>query len=88
MLTKILAIYSAVLTTIVAAFVLSGIVSARTQTFDEIDVRRINVREPNGTLRLVISNRARLPGVTMKGKESPNVDRRVRRHALLQRRRI
>jgi hypothetical protein len=60
MLTKILAIYSAVLTTIVAAFVLSGTVSARTQTFDEIDVRRINVREPNGTLRLVISNRARL----------------------------
>ena len=49
--------------------------AAKTQNFDEIDVRRINVREPDGTLRLVISDRARLPGVIVRGKEHPPVDR-------------
>jgi hypothetical protein len=75
MLTKVLAIYSSVVTTVLAAFVLAGSVTAKTQSFDELDVRRINVREPDGTLRLVISNRARLPGVIERGKEIPKVDR-------------
>jgi hypothetical protein len=44
-------------------------------TFDEITVQRINVAEPDGTLRMVISDKARLPGVIVKGKESPKVDR-------------
>jgi len=35
--------------------------------FDEIDVGRINVREPDGTLRMVISNRAKFPGSPWKG---------------------
>src|SRR5437868_1268360 len=43
----------------------------RTATFDEIDVGRINVREPNGTLRLTISNKARLPEVVIGGKTYP-----------------
>ncbi len=75
MLTKVLAVYSSVLTTVLTAFVLAGSVAAKPQSFDEIDVRRINVREPDGTLRLVISNRARLPGVIERGKEHPPVDR-------------
>jgi hypothetical protein len=75
MLTRVLAIYSSVATTLLAAFVLAGPVAAKTQSFDEIDVRRINVREPDGTLRLVISNRARLPGVIERGKEHPPADR-------------
>src|SRR5689334_19601387 len=75
MLTKILAVYSSIVTTALAAFVLAGSVAAKPQSFDEIDVRRINVREPDGTLRLVISNRARLPGVIVAGKEQPPVDR-------------
>lgn len=37
-------------------------------TFDEIDVQRINVREPDGKLRLVISNRQRSPGPIAYGK--------------------
>lgn len=36
--------------------------------FDEIDVQRINVREPDGKLRLVISNRERSPGPIAYGK--------------------
>src|SRR3954464_12128502 len=75
MLTKVLVAYSSVLTTVLAAFALAGSVAAKTQTFEELDVRRINVREPDGTLRLVISNRARLPGVIVGGKEQPPVDR-------------
>ena len=40
-------------------------------TFDEIDVQRINVREPDGKLRLTISNHARLPEVVVGGKSYP-----------------
>ena len=75
MLTKILVVYSTVLTTLVAAFTLIGSGAATVQRFDEIDVHRINVREPEGTLRMVISNHARLPGVMARGKESPPIDR-------------
>ena len=39
--------------------------------FDEIDVERINVREPDGKLRLTISNHARLPDVVIGGKSYP-----------------
>jgi hypothetical protein len=39
--------------------------------FDEIDVGRINVREPDGRLRLAISNHARLPDVVVGGKSYP-----------------
>ena len=75
MLTKLLVVYSSVLTTVLAAFTFAGSASAKTQSFDEIEVRRINVREPDGTLRLVIANRARLPGVIVRGKEHPKVER-------------
>lgn len=39
--------------------------------FDEIDVHRINVREPDGKLRLTISNHALLPEVVVGGKSYP-----------------
>src|SRR5215217_2039248 len=79
MLTKILIVYSTVMTTVLAAFTLAGSATARgqdrVQHFYEMDVHRINVREPDGTLRMVISNHARLPGVIVRGKENPPVDR-------------
>jgi hypothetical protein len=75
MLTKLLAVYSSVLTTGLVAFTFAGPVAAKPQSFDEINVRRINVREPDGTLRLVISNHDRLPGVIERGTEHPRVDR-------------
>lgn len=71
---RILLMYSAVLTTLVAVFVLTGATS-RVRSFDEIQVHRINVVESDGTLRMVISNRGRLPGVIVRGKESPPNDR-------------
>jgi hypothetical protein len=75
MLTRILAVYSTVLTTVLAAFTYAGPASARVQRYDEIDVQRLNVREADGTLRMVISNHARLPGVIVRGQENPRVDR-------------
>src|SRR5262249_41780317 len=44
--------------------------------FDEITVGRINIVEPDGTKRLVISNRAQFPGDFMQGKEGERPDRR------------
>lgn len=39
--------------------------------FEEIDVERINVVERDGTLRLVISNKARAPDAVISGKSYP-----------------
>jgi hypothetical protein len=41
----------------------------RTLVVEEIDVQRINIREPDGTLRMVISNTNAAPGLMVKGKE-------------------
>ncbi|MGN6113492.1 MAG: hypothetical protein ACTHOC_10940 [Luteimonas sp.] len=38
---------------------------------DEITVQRINIVEPDGTPRMVISNHAKLPGVLVHGRENP-----------------
>ncbi|MCZ8115639.1 MAG: hypothetical protein ACK508_03285 [Lysobacteraceae bacterium] len=43
--------------------------------YDEIDVGRINIREPDGTLRMVIANRAQFPGSPWRGGEVPRPDR-------------
>lgn len=67
---RFLICYSAVLSTAFAVILLSGATVRRTQ-FDEIRVHRIDVVEPDGTLRMVISNKDRLPPVIVKGKEHP-----------------
>jgi hypothetical protein len=72
---RILVIYSAVLSTVFAVIMLTGAKAAQTQSFDEIQAHRINIVEPDGTLRMIISNRDRLPGVIVKGKESKAYDR-------------
>ncbi|MEA9580410.1 hypothetical protein VC218_16375 [Xanthomonas nasturtii] len=68
-------IYFAVLTKILVTSLLTGFTNHSTTTLDQINVQRINVREADGTLRMVISNSARLPGVILKGKEQPKLDR-------------
>ena len=58
--------------------VLSGFAQApKKLSLDELDVHRINVREPDGTLRLVISDAATAPGIYIKGKEYPHPDRKA-----------
>ncbi len=58
-----------------ALTLLSAFARQKQQKFDEITVRRINIVEPDGTLRMVISDHAKLPGVIVRGKERPPVDR-------------
>jgi hypothetical protein len=72
---RFLVIYSGVLTAAFAVSMLAGFSRSPIATFDEINVHRINVREPDGTLRMVIADSAKLPGVIVKGKEQPKVDR-------------
>jgi hypothetical protein len=73
--TKPLLVASLFANGLVAVLLLTGFASSRSSTFDEITVHRINVVEPDGTLRMVISNKADLPGVIVKGKEQPPQDR-------------
>ena len=60
---------------VVTGLLVTGLarVPIRVEEFDEITVHRIRVVEPDGTLRMVISNHDRFPGVIVKGKElGPN----------------
>src|SRR2546425_5369370 len=67
---RFLAIYSGALTLIFAVTILCGFSSWRkSETFDQINVHRINLIEPDGTLRMVISNHDKLPGLIVHGKE-------------------
>lgn len=47
------------------------------QKIDELDVQRVNFVEPDGTLRMVISNKAAFPGAIIRGKEYPHEDRKT-----------
>ncbi len=71
-LQKYLIVYSSVVSTVLLATVLMG-AKSETRQFDEISVHRLNVTEPDGTLRMVISNKDRLPPVIIKGKERPEM---------------
>jgi hypothetical protein len=69
--------YCVLLTTILAGLCVSQAVSGPSKvTYDEIDVRRINVRESDGTVRMIISGADTAPGVIVKGKEIPHPNRR------------
>jgi hypothetical protein len=63
--------YAVVSSTILSLVLLTGASRSKDAHFDEITVHRINIVEPSGTLRMVISNRARLPGIIVHGKETP-----------------
>ena len=73
---RCLAIYSGVLTSVFAVSVLCGFAALRSQSFDQLTVHRINFVEPDGTPRLILSDRAEFPGMFMRGKEYPRPDRR------------
>lgn len=72
---RFLVIYSGVLTAVFAVSMLTGFSKSPIDSFDEINVHRINVRESDGTLRMIITNGAKMPGVIVKGKEQPKFDR-------------
>src|SRR6516165_4145394 len=75
---RFLAVYSSLLTFAFAATVLLGSSAPpRDATFDAITVRRLNIVEPDGTLRFVLSSKSDFPGTYIKGKEHPRPDRRT-----------
>jgi hypothetical protein len=75
---KFLAIYSGVLTLVFVITVLAGFTAeSRKASFDEITVHRINIVEPDGTLRMVLSDKSEFPGIIIKGKEHPHPDRKT-----------
>jgi hypothetical protein len=64
--------YVVVSTTLTGALALAAFSGApQKQRFTEIDVERINIVESDGTLRLTISNHARLPDPVIGGKAYP-----------------
>lgn len=72
---RALGAYAAVMT-LVAVWLVSGAsVRPNRATFDTIDVQRINIREPDGTLRMTIASRGRMPGIIVAGQETPHPDR-------------
>jgi hypothetical protein len=71
-----LRVYSGALTAVFAVAILCGASMVRNQTFGTITVRRINVVEPDGTVRLTISNRADFPGGWRHKREYARPDRR------------
>jgi hypothetical protein len=72
---KLLILYSGVLTAAMAFSLGTGAmadVTPKKAAFDEIDVKRINVREDDGTIRMIVSNTSRSPGIIFHGKERPH----------------
>ena len=63
--------YCAVTSTALGAMVLMGAHKRAATEFDEIRVHRIDIVEPDGTLRMVLSDKDRLPPVIIKGVEHP-----------------
>jgi hypothetical protein len=66
------ALYSGILTAALVVILFTGFdLSGRHQKLKvrELTVQRINIIEPDGTLRMVISNKARAPGIYIKNKE-------------------
>jgi len=81
---RFLVVYSATLTALFVATTAFNIWNASHRVFgaeqchvdfDQLTVHRINIVEPDGTPRLIISNKAEFPGGFYKGKEFSRPDR-------------
>lgn len=67
---RLLTVYAGVMTVLTGTLVLTSAGNqVKPQKIDVLDVQRINVREPDGTLRFVLTNKAMLPGGIIRGKE-------------------
>jgi hypothetical protein len=68
--------YCVLTTTVLGVFTITQAISNPSKaSFQEIDVQRINVREPDGTLRMVVFSKAAAPGAPWRGKEIARPDR-------------
>jgi len=64
---RILQVYTGALTITLIGLLLAGF-QDRKQKFQEIDVERLNIVEPDGKLRMAITNRDRVPDPIVNGK--------------------
>lgn len=70
---RFLKVYAVLSTAVLAVFCFAAFQKAsQKQHFGEIDVERLNIVEKDGTPRLILSNKARFPGLIIKGKEYPH----------------
>ena len=70
---RFLAAYSSLLTLLFLVAMITGFARVPPmQSFDEITVHRVNIIEPDGTIRLVLTNTASSPGIYIKNKEYPH----------------
>lgn len=75
---RALGAYAGVVTLALIWTVVGGATLSQTATnarFSTIDVERINVREPDGTLRMTMAGAARMPGIIIEGRERPHPNR-------------
>lgn len=75
---KAIGAYAAVATLAAAWLALGGAAGPGAEAptrFKVIDVERINVREPDGTLRMTIAGQGRMPGAIVEGREYPHPNR-------------
>jgi hypothetical protein len=72
----VLSAYAAVAATVALGLAVAAFVRQPDhETLKTLDVGRINVREPDGTLRMTLSNRAAFPGMYVHGKEYTHANR-------------
>jgi hypothetical protein len=65
--------YATVATLLIIVLTVSAFaLDAQRTKFSEIDVQRINIVEPDGTIRMVISDKAQFPGIIINNKERPH----------------
>lgn len=76
---KLLILYSGILTVACAVSMNTGAIASQgpakaspRASFEEIDVQRINLREADGTLRMIISNNSHSPGIYIRNVERPH----------------
>ncbi len=75
---RFLPVYSGVLTAALLVGVLAGFVRVPDNaSFKSIDVQRIRLVEPDGTVRMIIADNANMPGVIFKGREYPFEERKA-----------
>lgn len=74
---RLLAAYSAMLTAALMAVLLTGASGTGRAVFEELDVQRLDLREPDGTRRYVLSSSARMPGAILRGQEYPHPRRQA-----------
>jgi hypothetical protein len=73
---RFLAVYSGCLTVLFAVTVFCGFAKPwQSANFDQVTVHRINVVEPDGTVRLILADKAQFPGNYLHGKETRNANR-------------